>query len=91
LSGIYILETSDGFRVSFSRYYEELVSLDENIDFKIDGKMAKLIFGSCYCHRFEEEALEHAKEISRMHLDLDDGIRFIRYAKNKTFKELTRG
>jgi hypothetical protein len=91
LSGIYILQTSDGFRVSFSRRYEDLVSLDENVEYQIDGKLAKLIFGECYRYRYEEEALEHAKEISRMHPNMDDGIRFIRYAQDKTFKELTRG
>lgn len=91
MSGIYILHTSDGFRVSFSRRYEELVYLDENVNFKIDGKLAKLIFGRCYRYDDEELAIEHAKEISRMHSDMDDGIRFIRYAQDKTFKELTRG
>ena len=91
MSGVYILQTLDGYRVCFSRRYEELVSLDENIEFQVDGKLAKLIFGECYRYQYEEEALEHAKEISRMHPNMDDGIRFIRYAQNKTFKELTRG
>ena len=91
MSGVYILSTKDGYRVSFSTRYEDIVVFDKDIIYKVDGKIAKLVFGRCYCHEHEEDAIEHAREIAKLHPELDDGICFIRYAETKTFKELTRG
>ena len=86
MSGIYILQTKDGYRVAHTSRYEELVGIDTDIN----GKIAKDIFSSCYCYDILDAAIEHAQVISRMYNETDDGICVINYAKNLTFKELIK-
>lgn len=88
MSGIYILETSDGYRVAYSRKYEELVGINADIEYYVDGLVANEIFENCFSYKTKEEALEHARKISNVHRYTDDGICIIKYANNLTFGEL---
>ncbi len=88
MSGIYILETKDGYRVAYNRRYSSLVGMNTDIEYYVDGKVAKEIFSDCFCYVTIEESLEHARRVSNVHSETDDGIRIITYAKNLTFGEL---
>ena len=88
MSGIYILETVDGYRVTYSRRYEELVSMNTNIEYYVVGNIAKQVFENCFCYDTIENAMDHARRISKVFLETDDGIRIVSYAKNLTFGEL---
>ena len=90
MDGIYVLETKDGFRVTYSHRYEDLVSFDSNAKILIDGKVAKQVFTDCYCYDKLEDALADARVIARNHTETDDGIRIVSHAKDKTFKELIK-
>ena len=90
MSGIYILQTKDGYRVSHSNRYEELVGMNANIAYHINGNVAREIFSNCFCYDTIDSALEHARVISKMYLETDDGICVVKYAKNLTFRELIK-
>ena len=90
MSGIYILQTKDGYRVSHSNRYDELVGMNAEIIYHINGNIAKELFSNCFCYDILDEAIEHAQVISKMYLETDDGICVIKYAKNLTFKELIK-
>ena len=90
MSGIYILQTEDGYRVSHSNRYEELVGMDAKIVYHVNGNVAREIFSRCFCYDTIDDALEHARVISKMYLETDDGICVVKYAKNLTFRELIK-
>ena len=90
MSGIYILQTKDGYRVAHTYRYGELIGMDADINYYIVGKIAKDLFSECFCYDILDEAIEHAQVISKMYLETDDGICVIKYAKNLTFKELIK-
>lgn len=90
MSGIYILKTKDGYRVNHSYRYDDLVSFDKNGEYFIVGKVAKSIFSNCFKYDKLDDALEHARVISKMHWETDDGICVVKYAENVTFKELIK-
>jgi hypothetical protein len=88
MSGIYILETVDGYRVSYSRRYEDLIGINAEINYYVAGNVAKEVFENCFCYDTIEDALEHARRISGVYPETDDGICVVKYAKNLTFGEL---
>ena len=90
MSGIYILENKDGYRVAYSRRYESLVLMDLKINFYVAGNVAQEIFENCFCYVTIDDALEHARVISKMYVKLDDGICIVKYAKDLTFRELIK-
>jgi len=90
MSGIYILKTKDGYRVSYTDRYSCLVGIDTNLNYFIVGKVASAIFSNCYKYDKLEDAIEHAKVISRMYLEVNEGISVVTYAENMTFKELIK-
>jgi hypothetical protein len=90
MSGIYILQTKDGYRVSHTHRYEELIGINADINYYVVGNIAKVLFSGCFCYDTLEESTEHAKVISQMYRETDDGICVIKYAKNLTFKELIK-
>ena len=90
MSGIYILQTKDGYRVAHTHRYEDLVGMDTEIVYYVNGNVAKDIFSNCFCYDTIDDALEHAIVISKMYLETDDGIRVVKYAKNLTFRELIK-
>lgn len=90
MSGIYILKTKDGYRVTNSHRYDELVSFDKNGEYFIDGKVAKSLYSNCFRYDKLDDAIEHARAISRNHWETDDGICVVKYAEHLTFKELIK-
>jgi len=90
MSGIYILQTKDGYRVSHTHRYEELIGMDTDINYYVVGNIAKILFSGCFCYDILDEAIEHAQVISKMYIGTDDGICVINYAKHLTFKELIK-
>ena len=90
MSGIYILQTKDGYRVCHTNRYEDLVGMDAEINYYVNGNVAKDLYSNCFCYDTIDDALEHAKVISRMYLETDDGICVVNYAKNLTFRELIK-
>ena len=90
MSGIYILQTKDGYRVAHTHRYEDLVGMDTEINYYVNGKVAKELYSNCFCYVTIDDALEHARVISKMYLKLDDGICIVEYAKDLTFGELIK-
>jgi len=90
MSGIYILQTKDGYRVAHTYRYEELVGMNADINYYVVGNIAKILFSGCFCYDILDEAIEHAQVISKMYIGTDDGICVINYAKHLTFKELIK-
>ena len=90
MSGIYILQTKDGYRVAHTYRYGELVGMDADINYYIVGKIAKDLFSECFCYDILDEAIKHAQVISKMYNETDDGICVIKYAEHLTFKELIK-
>lgn len=89
MSGIYILQTKDGYRVAHTHRYEDLVGFNAEVNFYVDGKVAKELYSNCFCYDTIDGALEHAKVISKMYLELDDGICIVK-AGYLTFRELIK-
>ena len=90
MSGIYILQTKDGYRVSHLRNYESLVGMDAEMNYFVYGDFVKMSFSRCFCYDRIEDAMEHARVISKMYFETDDGICVVKYAKDLTFKELIK-
>jgi hypothetical protein len=90
MSGIYILQTKDGYRVSHTHRYDDLVGMGAEIVYYVNGNVAKELFSNCFCYDILDEAIEHAQVISKIYNETDDGICVINYAKNLTFKELIK-
>lgn len=88
MSGIYILKTTDGFRVAYSRDYYQLVDLSENIQYNVNGKIAKNIFGNSQCYSTYEYALKQAKLIASNYEETNDGICLIKYAQHISYEDL---
>ena len=91
MSGIYILKTKDGYRVSHTNRYAELVGMDTDINYYVDGKIAGQIFTECFRYDTLEEAIEHAKVIALNYFETDDGICVVKYAEHLNYGELTNG
>ena len=64
--------------------------MDADINYYVVGDIAKVLFSGCFCYDTLDEATEHAKVISQMYIETDDGICVINYAKNLTFRELIK-
>jgi hypothetical protein len=91
MSGIYILKTTDGYRVSFSTRYTELVSLSPDAEYMVNGNVAKSIFENCYCYQDLDKAYEHAHIISKFHEETEDGIFLVTYAEKFSYGEVKNG
>jgi hypothetical protein len=89
--GIYILKTTDGFRVAYSKEYHLLVDLNEDCDYVVNGKVAKRVFENSECYSSYDDALKQAKLILLDYGETDDGICFIRYAQRLNYGDLTNG
>lgn len=93
MSGIYILQTKDGYRVNYSKDYDCLFTgfNSDTMGYNIDAHYLRLIFGNCNVFRNELLAFESAKGISRVQQDTDDGIMLIGWYRDYTFEELLNG
>lgn len=84
--GIYILKTADGFRVTFSKRYDDFVTIEG----KLAGLSVNECFGSCEPLRTQENAMDEALRISKKYHETDDGICLIEIGENQTFDEIVR-
>jgi hypothetical protein len=90
MSGIYILESKDGFRVAYSKRYEDMLgSYDDSLmNYRLNADAIKEIFGYKKTYTEYSDALDAALEVSRNYPETDDGIFVMRHALNKTFDEV---
>lgn len=92
MNGIYILKTSDGYRVAYSDRYYSLVDIVEdecyNIRHKVNGKVAAEVFSNSKVFENYESALKQAKITSQIYEETDDGICLISYAQNINYGDL---
>jgi hypothetical protein len=92
MSGIYVLQTKDGFRVNYSELYYCLLGSfnDDTMNYDIDAEVLKRMFGNCRIFNNELQAIESAKGISKVFNETDDGIMMLKYA-GYTYEELLNG
>lgn len=91
-NGIYILKTSDGFRVKalpcaeplFDGYNPDLIKY-------INVAELEKAFGDCDVFDYEVFAIKEANRIANNCDELVDGIRIIKDYMNYTFEELLNG
>jgi len=82
--GIYILKTADGFRVTYSKRYDDFVTIEG----KLVGLSVNECFGSCEPLRTQENAMDVAHRLARKYHETDDGICLIEIGKKQTFDEI---
>jgi len=82
--GIYILKTADGFRVTYSKRYDDFVTIEG----KLVGLSVNECFGSCEPLQTQENAMDVAVRLARKYHETDDGICLIEIGKKQTFDEI---
>lgn len=92
MSGIYILQTRDGYRVNYSESYDCLLGSfnDDTMNYDIDAEVLQRMFGNCRVFNNELVAIESARSISKVFNETDDGIMLLKYA-DYTYEELLNG
>jgi len=93
MSGIYILVTKDGYRVSASNEFVYLFGSynDDSMNYNLETEVLQKIFGNCAVLETAKDAIESAKCISKTINETEDGIMFIDSYGKYTFKELIDG
>jgi hypothetical protein len=93
MNGIYVLKTSDGYRVAYSEQYDYLYGNfnDDMIRYDVDPEYLMKIFGNSELIMNKLTAEEVAIELSNKMQETDNGIMFIRDYSNYTFEELLNG
>ena len=90
MSGIYILKLKDGFRVAYSKRYEDMIGSynDSSMNYELNKKVIEEVFGDKKTYTEYSDALDAALEVSKKYPETDDGIFVMRHALNKTFDEV---
>lgn len=93
MNGVYILETTDGYRVAYSTEYESMLgSYDANsMRHKLNGEIVNRVFGECFCFVNYLEAQTAARMLSVQYQYLDDGIYTIREVADQSYEEVING
>jgi hypothetical protein len=93
MNGVYILQTTDGYRVAYSTEYESMLgSYDANsMRHKLNGEIVNLVFGECFCFVNYLEAQTAARMLSVQYQYLDDGIYTIREVADQSYEEVING
>jgi hypothetical protein len=93
MSGIYILVTKDGYRVSASNEFVYLFGSynDDSMNYNLETEVLQKIFGNCAVLETAKDAIESAKCISKTLNETEDGIMFIDSYGKYTFEELLDG
>jgi hypothetical protein len=93
MNGVYILQTTDGYRVAYSTEYENMLgSYDANsMRHKLNGEIVNRVFGECFCFVNYLEAQTAARMLSVQYQYLDDGIYTIREVADQTYEEVING
>lgn len=90
MSGIYILKLKDGFRVAYSKQYEDMIGSydDSSMNYRLNKDVIKKVFGDKKNYTEYSEAVHAAIDISKKYPETNDGIFVMRHALNKTFDEV---
>ena len=93
MSGIYIMVTKDGYRVTASDQFVYLFGSynDDSMNYNIETQVLNEIFGNCAVLETAKDAIESAKCISKTLNETEDGIMFIDSYGKYTFEELLDG
>ena len=93
MNGVYILQTTDGYRVAYSTEYESMLdSYDANsMRHKLNGEIVNRVFGECFCFVNYLEAQTAARMLSVQYQYLDDGIYTIREVADQSYEEVING
>ena len=93
MNGVYILQTTDGYRVAYSTEYESMLgSYDANsMRQKLNGEIVHRVFGECFCFVNHLEAQTAARMLSVQYQYLDDGIYTIREVADQSYEEVING
>lgn len=93
MNGVYILQTTDGYRVAYSTEYESMLgSYDANsMRHKLNGEVVNRVFGECFCFVNYLEAQTAARMLSVQYQYLDDGIYTIREVADQSYEEVING
>jgi hypothetical protein len=93
MSGIYIMVTKDGYRVSASNQFVYLFGSynDDSMNYNLETEILQKIFGNCAVLETAKDAIESAKCISKTLNETEDGIMFIDSYGKYTFEELLNG
>ena len=88
MNGVYILQTTDGYRVAYSTEYESMLgSYDANsMRHKLNGEIVNRVFGECFCFVNYLEAQTAARMLSVQYQHLDDGIYIIGEVFDQTYE-----
>jgi hypothetical protein len=84
--GIYILVTKDGYRVTYSKRYHDMVTIEG----KLESEPINDCFKSCKKYDTMDEVMDEARKISNKYYETDDGICLIEAGQNKTFNEIIK-
>ena len=85
--GIYILASLEGYRVIYSKRYDDFMTLEG----KLVGNVMEECFGSCQNCDTMEIAMDEARRITNKYHETDDGICLISTGKNKSFEQIVKG
>lgn len=85
--GIYILASLEGYRVTYSKRYDDFVTLEG----KLVGNVIEDCFGSCQNYDTIVIAMDEAHRIAKKYHETDDGICLITAGKNKSFERIVKG
>lgn len=90
-TGIYVLQTYDGFRVAALESYEDLFDgYSPDIVRYVNKEKIMAAFGDCVVMDYAG-AMVAAQTIAKMYRESDDGIFVIKDYQFYSFKELTDG
>jgi hypothetical protein len=93
MSGVYVLVTNDGYRVTASESFVYLFGSynDDSMNYNIEAQVLNEMFGNCAILNSAKDAIEAAKCISKTINETEDGIMFIDSYGKYTFEELMNG
>jgi hypothetical protein len=90
MSGIYILKLKNGFRVAYSKRYEDMIGSynDSSMNYELNKKVIEEVFGDKKTYTEYSDAVRAAVDVSKKYPETDDGIFVMRHALTKTFDEV---
>ncbi len=93
MTGIYVMVTKDGYRVTASDQFVYLFGSynDDSMNYNLETQILDKMFGNCAILDSAKDAIEAAKCISKTLNETEDGIMFIDSYGKYTFEELMNG
>ena len=85
--GIYILASLEGYRVIYSKRYDDFMTLEG----KLVGNVIEECFGNCENYDTMEIVMDEAHRIANKYHETDDGICLISTAENMSFEQIVKG